>query len=203
MDAVTNQLAVVQQELSRLNESQVAMLAALSAQQATLSAQASVLTELTTQQSSASLLAESTEAQQLQQRCSCSSGSGITSPLDKDELLDVVFSFVGIYTGAVSRRWRGRYIKLCYNNTAADTKDKLRTSRRSVLMTAARLQLALDSGLRIDDLQTDKKYSFAMIAVIYSIDPVSVLSLARVYGLEWSPFLTHFAATHNKLPLLQ
>jgi hypothetical protein len=40
------------------------------------------------------------------------------SPLDDDEILDTVFSYVGIgdyiYTGAVSRRWKGRYTKLCY-----------------------------------------------------------------------------------------
>jgi chromosome segregation ATPase len=42
---------------------------------------------------------------------SSSNNSTGTAPLDRDELLDVVFSFVGggdhLYTGGVSRNWRG------------------------------------------------------------------------------------------------
>jgi uncharacterized phage infection (PIP) family protein YhgE len=82
------------------------------------------------------------------------------SALDRDVILDTVFSYVGIkeyvYTAAVSRRWRGRYIKLCYSNVKSkkDKKaNKLLTSHRSAARTAARLQLAFDSGLTIAGLQ--------------------------------------------------
>jgi hypothetical protein len=56
-------------------------------------------------------------------------------PLEKDEILDEVFSFVGLgeyyYVASVSRRWRGRYIKLCYTKATADVSDKLRISHKS------------------------------------------------------------------------
>eukprot|EP00953_Heterococcus_sp_UTEX-ZZ885_P012063 6937-Heterococcus_DN1.PRE.3 len=88
------------------------------------------------------------------------------SALDRDVILDTVFSYVGIkeyvYKAAVSRRWRGRYIKLCYSSMKSKTgkkADKLRTSHRSAARTAARLQLAIDSGLTI---------------------------AARLYGIQWT-----------------
>jgi hypothetical protein len=41
------------------------------------------------------------------------------SPLDRDEIFDTIFGYVGegdyLYTGAVSRWWKGRYVKLCRN----------------------------------------------------------------------------------------
>jgi hypothetical protein len=46
------------------------------------------------------------------------------SPLDKDVILDTVFSYVGIkdyiYAAGVSRHWRVRYLKLCYSAAAAN-----------------------------------------------------------------------------------
>jgi hypothetical protein len=79
-----------------------------------------------------------------------------SSPLDDDEILDTVFSYVGIgdyiYTGAVSRRWKGRYTKLCYNEAKEGKKDKLTTAHQSTVMTAARLQLALKSSLSVAEL---------------------------------------------------
>jgi hypothetical protein len=84
-----------------------------------------------------------------------------TSPLDRDEVLDVVFSLVGIddyfYTATVCSFWRKQYLKLCCNEAsnkgvtkpaataataaaaAAASKPKCFTSYRSALMTAARL----------------------------------------------------------------
>jgi hypothetical protein len=68
--------------------------------------------------------------------------------LDKDFILDEVFSYVGIgeyiYAAAVCRRWRGRYIKLCYNKVAEDSTDMLCTCYKSTIATAGRFQLALD-----------------------------------------------------------
>jgi hypothetical protein len=62
-------------------------------------------------------------------------------PLDKDEILDAVFGYVGLgeyyYVAGVSRRWRGRYIKLCYSNADDDDDEKLWTAYDSTIVTAA------------------------------------------------------------------
>jgi hypothetical protein len=83
--------------------------------------------------------------------------SSARSLLDKDELLDAVFSYVSVgdyfFAAGVCRRWRGRYIKLCYNEAAADRADKLCTTVRSICVTAARLKLAFRRGFEIEKLQ--------------------------------------------------
>jgi hypothetical protein len=110
-----------------------------------------------------------------------------SSPLADDEILDVVFSYVGIgdyiYTGAVSRRWKGRYIKLCYSKAKDGKKHKLTTAHKSALLTAARLQLALKSSLTVSALQNNQKLPFYI--VVRSLEPIAVLTLARVHGLRW------------------
>jgi Ankyrin repeats (3 copies) len=129
-----------------------------------------------------------------------------TCPLDKDQLLDEVFSYVGageyIYAGGVCRRWKGRYIKLCYNQAAADQKHKLRTSYKSSIATAARLQLALRSGLTVQELAANE-WRFAKNVISYSLNPVAVLSLAKTYDLSWAVCYTEVAAEAGDLQLLQ
>jgi hypothetical protein len=69
------------------------------------------------------------------------------SPLDQDEVLDLVFWFVGggehLYVSAVSRRWKGRYLGHCVKNSTSTlgskTEGKFATRHRSVLMTESRL----------------------------------------------------------------
>jgi hypothetical protein len=127
------------------------------------------------------------------------------SPLERDEILDTVFSYVGIedyiYTGAVSRRWKGRYTKLCYSVTGESKKHKLITAHKSALFTAARLQLALKSSLTMSALQRNTRYSFYMI--VRSKEPMAVLTLARVLGLQWLSELCKWAACRSNLQLLQ
>jgi hypothetical protein len=131
---------------------------------------------------------------------------GSTCPLDKDEILDEVFSFVGLgeyyYVAGVSRKWRGRYIKLCYNAADANKDTKLFTSYTSTVITAARLQLALDGSFTMAMLQEDMHRLGADIAE-YSLEPIEVMKLAKVYDLAWSPALASNAAYFNKLELLQ
>jgi hypothetical protein len=127
------------------------------------------------------------------------------SPLDKDEILDEVFSFVGlgeyICAAGVSRRWRGRYIKLCYTEADADDDEKLCTYYGSAFSTAARLQLALDNKLTIADLEQSD--SLASKLVYQILEPISVMSLAKVYEMKWCAEFTLNAALANKLELLQ
>jgi hypothetical protein len=125
------------------------------------------------------------------------------APLDRDEILDAVFSYVGIgdyiYTGAVSRMWNGRYIKLCHNQFGK-WEPKLSTYHSSALITAGRLQVAIDSGFDMAHLQSLGDDTF--IARV-SLDPIAVLMQARQCGLEWTSDLSRFAAAYNKLELLQ
>jgi hypothetical protein len=120
-------------------------------------------------------------------------------------VLDHVFSFVGsreyLYTAAVCRRWQGRYITLCYKK-AAGKAEKLQTSYRSTVMSASGLQLAIQSGLDLADIFADE-WEFATDVVVYSIDPIAVLAVAKLYDLQWTPDLCRKAAMTNKLDLLR
>jgi hypothetical protein len=130
-----------------------------------------------------------------------------TSALCKDVILDTVFSFVGIkdyiYAAGVSRQWRVRYLKLCYSKASREHKrDKLRTSFRNAAVTAVRLQVAFDSGLTVADLQLQNGAS-AFALVRHSLEPIAVLTLARVYGLQWTAVYTRSAAARNDTRLVQ
>jgi hypothetical protein len=126
-------------------------------------------------------------------------------PLQHDFVLDHVFSFVGsreyIYTAAVCRRWRGRYLTLSYKQ-AAGKPQKLQTSYRSSVVTAARLRLAMQSGLDMKTLSADTE-EFARDVVEHSLEPTAVLAVAKIFDLKWSPALCHWAAAKCKLELLQ
>jgi hypothetical protein len=126
-------------------------------------------------------------------------------PLQHDFVLDYVFSFVGnreyIYTAAVCRRWRGRYLRFSYKQ-AAENPQKLQTSYRSSVVTAARLRLAMQSGLDMETLSADTE-EFTRDVVECSLEPTAVLAVAKIFDLNWSPALCHWAAAKCKLELLQ
>jgi hypothetical protein len=132
--------------------------------------------------------------------------SNAESPLGRDDLLDAVFSFVGggdhLYMGGVSKRWRGRYIQYCVQNSTAAVDSKLMTRQRSILMTESRLQLALSSGLTVTGWSFDTQQNALQICH-YSLEPEKVVALLRVHGVPWSTMLCIAAAISNKLRLLQ
>jgi hypothetical protein len=125
--------------------------------------------------------------------------------LARTYVLDTVFSFVGIgeyyYAAGVCRNWRGRYIQLCAQ-TAANKNKKFNTSLGSVVATKVRLQLALDNGLTIEQLE-DNEMQLPDAVVRQSLEPMRVIALARLYGLEWNDYLTEQAADHSKYELLK
>jgi hypothetical protein len=128
--------------------------------------------------------------------------------LDKDKVLDEVFSYVGIgeyiYAAAVCRRWRGRYIKLCYNKAAEGSTDKLRTCYKSTITTADRFQLALDSGLTVAALQESSLWSrVGGYIVRSSLEPVAVFTLAKLHDLKWLSSFCNLCVITNNLALLQ
>jgi Ankyrin repeats (many copies) len=133
------------------------------------------------------------------------------SPLDKHEVLDTVFSYVGIgdyfYTAAVCRLWRVRYLNLCYSEAekrskTKRTRSKCTTSYRSALMTASRLHLALKDTLTVEQLQASAQ-AFAENIVRYSLEPIPVLSLLKLHDLEWHTALCYAAAFYGKLKLIR
>jgi hypothetical protein len=130
--------------------------------------------------------------------------SSLRSPLDKDELLDTVFSYVGVddylFAAGVCRRWRGRYIKLCYNK-AVDKVDKLCTTYSSAFMTAARLQLAFKSGLEVEKLHGYKHLASDISR--YSIEPIAALAVAKTYDMRYPEDIAQTAAFCCRLQLLQ
>jgi hypothetical protein len=135
-----------------------------------------------------------------------SSNSTVTAPLDRDELLDHVFSFVGggdhLYVGGVCRRWRGLYMQYCAQNSTSELDTKLVTRHRSVLMTESRLQLALSSGLSLEGYTFDS-WTRADLICGQSLEPTKVLTLLRLHGVPWSTLLCDGVAYCNKLTLLQ
>jgi hypothetical protein len=71
-----------------------------------------------------------------------------------------------------------------------------------VIITKARLQLALDSNLRLADLQR-RNGVIAPLIMKHSLEPRKVLALARCYGLKWCKSFTLQAAKCEQLEVLQ
>jgi hypothetical protein len=134
------------------------------------------------------------------------SSSNVEAPLDRDDILDDVFSFVGggdhLYTGGVCRRWRGRYMQYCAQNCLYKQRKKLVTRHRSAMITESRLQLALSSGLTLKNWTCDSVIHTALICK-RSLEPEKVMALLRVHGVPWSTMLCIGAASFNKLALLK
>jgi hypothetical protein len=127
--------------------------------------------------------------------------------LARNEVLHTVFSFVGIgeyyYVASVCRSWRGRYTTLC-KQAAKRRQRKLHTLHMNTVVTASsRLQVALDNGLTVQQLQQNvSDYSLEDAIVELSLEPTAVLSLARVYGLQWTAKLPSLAAEYKQYELL-
>jgi hypothetical protein len=100
----------------------------------------------------------------------------------------------------VSRRWRGRYIKLCYT-AAQPNAEKLWTSYKCAIMTAERTQLAFDNGLTIAELEQSS--SLALNLAVESLEAIDVLTLLKLYDLKWCTKLTAAAAETANWELLQ
>jgi hypothetical protein len=166
------------------------------------------LTSLRTESGSAGATPGSTAAsspEEQRKRARLGDDSCVRSPFDRDELLDTVFSFVGVgdyyFVAGVSRRWRDRYLKLCYNKAAGDLTDKLCTTYRSAFMTAARLQLAFKSGLEVEKLHDHDL--LAEDIARYSLDPIGALVVAKTYDMRYPEKMATDAAFYGKLHLLQ
>jgi hypothetical protein len=126
-----------------------------------------------------------------------------TPVLAREEVLATVFSFVGIgdhyYVAGVCKIWRDRYKSFCHKTPTKWSKVILppHTSYSSIVVTAARLQLALDNGLTINRANTEWPCSL----VAHSLEPVQVLQLARLLGMLWDQAITVYALDCRKYEL--
>jgi hypothetical protein len=158
------------------------------------------------------------------------------SPLENDALLDKIFGLVGngeyFYVAGVCRRWRGRYITLCYRATAKDLKEdeaeekaeaeaggevdeeeKIeRDERKSLLQNKLRTGFAgaVTTAVRFQMALEDKLTvaqlqagQFGNQVAYFSLEPVAVYALAKQYDLRWDADYCFWAAVTNKLDLLQ
>jgi hypothetical protein len=136
--------------------------------------------------------------------------------LDSDSVLDQVIGFVGVdsyvLTAGVCRRWRGRYITLCFKTNERDyddePEDRLKTNIMQALTSSKRLQWAMDcrTPSRELDLQDFSTLNLAEIAEAIATqcaDPIATVCLARVYNVPFDGEFVDTAAAHNKLEYLQ
>eukprot|EP00953_Heterococcus_sp_UTEX-ZZ885_P018734 10466-Heterococcus_DN1.PRE.5 len=132
-----------------------------------------------------------------------------SSPLDNKEIFGAVLSYVGygeyFYVAKVCRRWRGAYISLCHRSAKAAEKHKLRTEASAVVVTAARLQLAFDNGAEVAELDSTTLFGMSLDSAVvgWSLEPVAVLTLLRLYGHVWKSSIYEYAARHRQLELMQ
>eukprot|EP00953_Heterococcus_sp_UTEX-ZZ885_P028496 15197-Heterococcus_DN1.PRE.2 len=126
-------------------------------------------------------------------------------PLEKDEVLDEIFSYVGrkewLYAGGVCRRWRGRYLSMCYKARASKEEHAFQTRHNSTFTTAARFLMALDNGLQLPNEGTIHELFDDLPR--FSQQPIEVLTLARVHGVAWHIGMCSDAVYYGDFELLK
>ena len=117
--------------------------------------------------------------------------------LERDELLLKLMECVGtaewLYIASISRRWRGLYFSFCTKKRSDDEQHLMRTSWAAATTTAQKLRLAFSSGLCVSDI-FDRLCSFATNVAEHSLEPIPVMTLARVRGVDWHESLCSEAA---------
>jgi hypothetical protein len=95
---------------------------------------------------------------------------------------------------------------LCYSKAAATSSasemHKLYTLYGKAVITTGRLQLALENGLTIEQVDTSD-WKVAKAFTTKSLEPMKVLALGRWYGLRWNDLLTSYAAEFEKYKLME
>eukprot|EP00953_Heterococcus_sp_UTEX-ZZ885_P003353 2338-Heterococcus_DN1.PRE.8 len=129
------------------------------------------------------------------------------SPLDNDEILDQIFSYVGggdhLYVAAVSRRWRGRYMQYCAQSKSSGQDKKFVTRHRSTIITESRLLHAKFNGFCIKERFDLTEEDYARLICKHSVEPEQVITVLRVHGVPWGDAICSAAAYCNRLSLLK
>jgi hypothetical protein len=151
------------------------------------------------------LAQHSDESAKRQRLLSSTSSFETASPLDKDEVLDQVFSYVGggdhLFVAGVSSRWRRRYLQYCALNSTSKQDEVFATRHRSALVRERTLRVALTSGLSVKGWTMDKESCTELIC--HSSEPEKVMTLLRVHGVPWDWRLCRRAAERGSLRFLQ
>jgi hypothetical protein len=99
-----------------------------------------------------------------------------------------------VLTAGVCRRWRGRYITLCFKTNERDyddePEDRLKTNIMQALTSSKRLQWAMDcrTPCRELDLQDFASLNLAEIAEAIATqcaDPIATVCLAKVFSVPF------------------
>jgi hypothetical protein len=144
--------------------------------------------------------------QRVHDSSSSSSSPERSAPLDKDEVLDEVFSFVGggdhLYAAGVSRRWRGRYMQYCVQNSTSESDEKFVTRHCSAIVSESRLQHAKLNGLRIASLDITQD-TYARLICEHCLEPEQVVTLLKLHDVPCNDAICREAAYYDRLSLLQ
>jgi hypothetical protein len=90
---------------------------------------------------------------------------------------------------------------MCYKARAGRAECVYQTSSRSTFVTAARFSLALDHGLTMP--HASEIANFFEDLSLHSLQPIEVLTLARVRGAAWHQDMCIDAAYHGDFELLK
>jgi hypothetical protein len=135
-----------------------------------------------------------------------SSSIDVTAALDRDELLDHVFSYVGggdhLFVAGVNRCWRGEYLQYCAFHGKAKRTKKKATRYCSTIITESRLQHAKLNGFCIADLDITERKHAELICRQYQ-EPERVIAALRLRAASWDSMICENAAYYGKLGLLQ
>jgi hypothetical protein len=121
-------------------------------------------------------------------------------------VLDQIFSYVGggdhLYTGGVSRRWRGRYLQHCAQagNSAQEKKCVIR--HRSTIISESRLRHAHSCGFDVACVVTTQD-KYANLLCAHSLEPERVATVVRLHGGPWDNVICRKAACLGQLRMLQ
>jgi hypothetical protein len=145
---------------------------------------------------------ETATSQRKRQCVGDSSGNDVAAALDKDEILDQIFSYVGggdhLYVAGVNRKWRSRYTQYCVQSTSSVRDEKYSTKYRSAIITESRLLQAKSNGLSIKECFDLIGQSDAQLICEHSVEPEQVLKILSVHSVPWGDALCSAAAYYNR-----
>ena len=179
-------LALTQQQ-ERVAHQQAAVITRLSALETNTSALRIEVSELTdrTHGGESGSSAESHDHDTKRHRSEYVSGLPV---LERDEMLLKILQHAGtadwLYIASINRRWRGLYYSLCHKARKNSNQLVMRTGWRAAVVTASRLQYAFEHGLSAENINKNLRV-FAKAVGECSLEPVAVMTLARVRGVSW------------------
>lgn len=108
-------------------------------------------------------------------------------PLEHNPLLSMIFAYVGfghwLYVASVNRQFRGVYLTFCYN-WEPQRQHKPHTYSQSAMLSAARFEMAMRHGLRMQDLTLNVSKADKLHQAV-AAQGLQFAKLAREFGMQW------------------